>query len=126
MAARGKVFSKVDDPAIMRVHMMSDDDGNLMSVAGSEHGAFIVTDHNTDGFDVPHSLSRGNAYQPQPQNLAEGETAWGGRAAALTGRSDGKTYNTLNARRAAAANEAAFEADGHGRPPWCRTWCSVS
>ena len=112
MAARGKVFSKVDDPAIMRVHMMSDDDGNLMSVAGSEHGAFIVTDHNTDGFDVPHSLSRGNAYQPQPQNLAEGETAWGGRAAALTGRSDGKTYNTLNARRAAAANEAAFEADG--------------
>lgn len=112
MAARGQVFSKVDDPAIMRVHMMSDDDGNLMSVAGSEHGAFIVTDHNADGFDVPHSLSRGNAYQPQPQNLAEDETAWGGRAAALAERSDGKVYNTLDARRAAEANEAAFEAPG--------------
>lgn len=112
MAARGKVFSKVDDPAIMRVHMMSDEDGNLMSVAGSDHGAFIVVDHNADGFDAPHSLSRGNAYQPQPQNLAEDETAWGGRAAALTDRSDGKTYNTLDARRAAQVNEAAFEDPG--------------
>lgn len=110
MAAKGKVFSHSGaDSALTRIHMMSDEDGNMMSVAGSDYNTCIVIDHNRDGFDDPHSLSRGNMYQPQPQNLAEGETTWGGRAAASSGRKDGKTYNVLQAHAAADNITTAFD-----------------
>ncbi len=112
VAAQGKVFSKLGDDPLERVHMMSDENGDMMSVAASERGTFGVIDHNQDGFEYPHSLSRGNRFQPQPQNLAPGEQTYGGRAALMTGRPDGKTYDVLNARKAERTNMNAFCADG--------------
>lgn len=113
VAAVGPTFTSVKDGDVLaRIHLTQDEDGNLLSIAGSEGRTFLVIDHNKDGFEDPHSLSRGSMYQPLPENLAEGETSWGGRAAAGSGRTDGKVYNTLNAQKTIDATKRAFEAEG--------------
>ena len=57
------------------------------------------------------SMCRGNKFQPVSENLPLDETSFGGRAAQLEGRKDGKVYDTLNARTNEQVNRAAFEGE---------------
>ena len=110
MSAQGKVFGSVanQDP-IERIHIIGTDDMEQMAIAASGETTFGVINHDKAAPPEPFSLNRGHEFQPVGENLPEHETSFGGRAAQLTDRKDGKTYNTLDAQKAEQTNRAAFD-----------------
>lgn len=112
MSAQGKVFGsfKTQNP-IERIHIIGHSDMGYMeqmAVAASGETTFGVINHSKAAPPDVFSLNRGHDFQPVDSNLPDGETSFGGRAAQITGRPDGKTYDTLNAQKAEQANLAAF------------------
>ena len=109
MSAQGKVFGsfKTQNP-IERIHIIGNSDMEQMAVAASGETTFGVINHSKAAPPDVFSLNRGHDFQPVGSNLPDGETSFGGRAAQITGRPDGKTYDTLNAQKAEQANLAAF------------------
>lgn len=110
MSARGNVFGSFkDERPLERIHLMGTEDGELMAVSASERSTFGVVNHSKDAPPEAFSLNRGSKWQPVSENLPEGETAFGGRAAQLADRRDGKTYDTISALKAEEVNRQAFE-----------------
>ena len=109
MSAQGKVFGsfKTQNP-IERIHIIGNSDMEQMAVAASGETTFGVINHSKAAPPDVFSLNRGHDFQPVGSNLPDGETSFGGIAAQITGRPDGKTYDTLNAQKAEQANLAAF------------------
>lgn len=109
MAAHGSVYGSVnDDRPLERIHLLSTEDGEQLAVAASDNGTFGVINHDRAAPPEAFSFNRGSKFQPVG-DLPEGETSFGGRAAMLSDRPDGKTYDTLNARKAEEINRQAFE-----------------
>lgn len=97
-----------------RIHVMSNTDGEEMAIAASPEGTFGLINHDRQGPADQFSMSRGSEYQPLSKNLKPDETGWGGRAAQLTDRADGKRFSTLDATRAEEINWKALEGpDAH-------------
>ena len=110
MAAEGRVFGSFkDERPLERIHIMGTDDQEQMAVAASDNFTCGVINHDKAAPPEQFSFNRGHEFQPVG-NLPEGETAFGGRAAQLTDRKDGKTYDTLNAQLAEKINRQAFDA----------------
>lgn len=109
MSAQGAVNSSfaTADP-LERIHILGNEYGKQMSVAASDETTFGVINHSKPAPADMFSLNRGSEFQPVSENLPENETAFGGRAANLSARKDGKVYDTLNAQKAEQANNAAF------------------
>lgn len=108
--SRGQVFTKVGDKPLERTHLMSTDDEELMSIAATDHATIGVIYHDKEAPNEEFSLSRGSKFEPAPSH-APGETVFGGEPDQLTDRKDGRTYNTLNAKKAEEINRQAFEAE---------------
>lgn len=115
VAAKGRVMSSIkDDTPEERVHLMNDQDGNLMAVAASNEGVFAVVNESRPGPEEPMSITRGNRFQPTSMHIDDLDekgrhhTEYGGRAAKMAERSDGKTYDTLSVYNAQKDNETAF------------------
>lgn len=109
MSAQGKVFGsfKTQNP-IERIHIIGNSDMEQMAVAASGETTFGVINHSKAAPPDVFSLNRGHDFEPVSSNLPDGETAFGGHAAQISGRPDRKTYDTLNAQKAERANLAAF------------------
>ena len=97
MSAQGKVFSsfKTQNP-IERIHIIGNSDMEQMAVAASGETTFGVINHSKAAPPDVFSLNRGHDFEPVSSNLPDGETAFGGHAAQISGRPDRKTYDTLN------------------------------
>lgn len=110
MSAQGRVFgSYKDDKPLERIHLVGNDENEQMAVAASGETTFGVINHDKQAPKEAFSLNRGHEFQPVGDNLPDHETAFGGRPAQMSGRKDGKVYNTLNARKAEQANANAFD-----------------
>ena len=98
---------KTQNP-IERIHIIGNSDMEQMAVAASGETTFGVINHSKAAPPDVFSLNRGHDFEPVSSNLPDGETAFGGHAAQISGRPDRKTYDTLNAQKAEQANLAAF------------------
>lgn len=112
VGAEGKNFTKLDGSTPeQRVHLTGTADGEQLAIASTENTCFGVINHDREAPEYPMSMCRGNKFQPVSENLPENETSFGGRAAKLAGRTDGKVYSTLNAQENERLNRAAFEGE---------------
>lgn len=107
-AAQGQVMGSFkDDRPLERIHIVGTEDGEQMAIAASGNTTFGVINHDKAAPPEAFSFNRGHDFQTVG-NLPEGETAFGGAAARLSGRPDGQTYDTLTAQKAQRINEEAF------------------
>lgn len=112
VGASGRNFSKLDDHDVHeRVHITGTEDGEQLAIASTGNTCFGVINHDREAPEHTLSVCRGNKFQPVSENLPLNETSFGGRAAQLEGRKDGKVYNTLNAQTNERINRAAFEGE---------------
>lgn len=110
-AVNGNQFTHLDESsAIERVHMVASADDELMYVSADQGRICGVIQHDTVAPPEPFSMSRMSLENlPVSDNLPADETAFGGRAAKLSGRPDGRTYDMLAAQDGEELNRKAFE-----------------
>lgn len=112
VGACGRNFSKLGDHNVYeRVHLTGTEDGEQLAIASTGTTCFGVINHDREAPEHAMSMCRGNKFQPVSENLPTNETSFGGRAATLSGRSDGKVYDTINAQTNESRNRAAFEGE---------------
>lgn len=110
MSAQGRVTGTArDSEPIERIHIVGTDEGEQMAIAASGQTTFGVINHDKPAPPETFSLNRGHEFQPVAHGLPEHETAFGGTLEQLSGRKDGRVYDTLNARKAEQANRDAFD-----------------
>lgn len=112
VGASGRNFSTLKNHEVHeRVHITGTEDGEQLAIASTGNTCFGVINHDREAPEHTLSMCRGNKFQPVSENLPLDETSFGGRAAQLEGRKDGKVYDTLNARTNEQVNRAAFEGE---------------
>ena len=112
VGASGRNFSTLNNHEVHeRVHLTGTEDGEQLAVASTGTTCFGVINHDREAPEHTMSMCRGNKFQPVGENLPKDETSFGGKAAQLDGRKDGKTYDTLNAQQNEKINRAAFEGE---------------
>lgn len=103
------VFTLPDAKAQDRVHLLGNEDGEMMSVSGKGRYASGVINHDRMAPPEDFSIQRGSYFREINHRLEHGESSFGDVPFQTSNRPDQVPYDTLNAQLAERTNAAAFE-----------------